>query len=173
MPPIILPQAFLHAPNTFKPVSHIGAMNNTSSTVLNFKNVVYSMRSCPKTQALSLKVFHYYISVHCPQTQASSPYVFTIIISVHCPKTRAKMEVPASRLCFSLLDLDKDLLLRCDHLNWITLAFCWQGKIRNNKPAWPWPWVLLLLLLLLLLLFFLHFFSHSLLFELRCVCKLD
>ena len=70
MPPIILPQAFLQAPNTFKPVSHIGAMNNTSSTVLNFKNVVYRMRPCPKTQALSLKVF------------------FTIIISVHCPKTQ-------------------------------------------------------------------------------------
>ena len=43
--------------HTFKPVSHIGAMNNTSSTVLNFKNVVYSMRSCPKTQALSSKGF--------------------------------------------------------------------------------------------------------------------
>ena len=49
MPPIILPQAFFHAPNTFKPVIHITAMNNTSSTVLNFKNVVYSMRSYPKT----------------------------------------------------------------------------------------------------------------------------
>ena len=47
MPPIILPQAFLHAPNRFKPVSHIGAMNKTSSTVLNFKNVVYIVRSCP------------------------------------------------------------------------------------------------------------------------------
>ena len=35
MPPIILPQAFLHAPNTFKPVCHIGA--RTSSTVLNLK----------------------------------------------------------------------------------------------------------------------------------------
>ena len=35
MPPIILPQAFLYASNTFKPVSHIGAMNNTSSAVLN------------------------------------------------------------------------------------------------------------------------------------------
>ena len=34
MPPIILPQAFLHDPNTFKPVSHIGAMNYTSSTVI-------------------------------------------------------------------------------------------------------------------------------------------
>ena len=57
MPLIILPQTFLHAPNTFKPVSHIGAMNITSSAVLNFKNVVYSMHSCPRTQALSLKVF--------------------------------------------------------------------------------------------------------------------
>ena len=57
MPPTILPQAFLHAPNTFKPVTHIGAMNNTSSTLLNFKNVVYSMRSCPKTQALIFQCF--------------------------------------------------------------------------------------------------------------------
>ena len=72
VPSIILPQAFLHTPNTFKPVSHIGAMNNTSSTSLNFKNVVYSMRSCPKTQALSLKVFYHYISVHCPKTEALS-----------------------------------------------------------------------------------------------------
>ena len=37
MPPLILQQAFLHAPNTFKPVNHIGAMNNTRSTVLNKK----------------------------------------------------------------------------------------------------------------------------------------
>ena len=51
-------------------------MNNTSSVVLNFKNVVYSMRSCPKTQALSLKVFYHYISVHCPKTQALPLKVF-------------------------------------------------------------------------------------------------
>ena len=57
MPPIILPQAFLHAPNTFKPVSHIGAMNNTSSTVLSFKNVVYSMRSGPKPKRYLEKFF--------------------------------------------------------------------------------------------------------------------
>ena len=55
MPPFILQQAFLHAPYTFKLVNHIGAMNNTSSTVLNLKNGIYSMRSCPKTQALSLE----------------------------------------------------------------------------------------------------------------------
>ena len=54
MSPIILPKAFLYAPNTFKPVCHIGAMNNTSSTVLDCKNVVYSMCTCPKTKALSL-----------------------------------------------------------------------------------------------------------------------
>ena len=116
MPPIILPQAFLHAPNTFKPVSHIGAINNTSCAVLNFKNVVYSMRSCPKTQALALKVFlplyyrtlsqnpsfiskrffHRYISVHCPKTQALFLKVFYHYISVHCPKTQAKPGVPAS-----------------------------------------------------------------------------
>ena len=72
MPPAILPQAFLHAPNTFKPVSHIGVMNNTSSTVLNFTKVVYSMRLCPKTQALSLNVVYHYVSVHYPKTQALS-----------------------------------------------------------------------------------------------------
>ena len=88
MPPIILPQAFLHAPNTFKPVSHIGAMNNTSSSVLNFKNVVYSMRSCPKTQVLSLKVFYHYIFVHCPKTQALSLKFFTIIFSYIVPKPK-------------------------------------------------------------------------------------
>ena len=76
MPPIVLPQAFLHAPNTFKPVSHIAANNNTRSTVCNFKNVVYNMRSCPKPQTLSLKIFYHYISVHCPKTQALSPKVF-------------------------------------------------------------------------------------------------
>ena len=72
MPPIILPQAFLHAQNTFKTVSHIGNVNNTSSIVLNFKNVVYSMRSCPETQALSLTEFYQYISVYCSNTQALS-----------------------------------------------------------------------------------------------------
>ena len=96
MPPIILPQAFLHAPNTLKPVGHIGAMNNTSSTVLNFKNVVYSMRSCPKTQALSLYVFYCYISVHRPKIQALSLYVFYYYISVHSHKTEVKPDVPAS-----------------------------------------------------------------------------
>ena len=48
MPPIILLQAFLHAPNTFKPASHVLVL-----LILNFKNVVYSMRSCPETQAES------------------------------------------------------------------------------------------------------------------------
>ena len=79
MPPIILPQAFLHAPNTFKPVSHIGTMNNTSSTVLNFKNVVHSMRSCPKTQALSLKGFYHNISVHRPKPKLYLYKFLTII----------------------------------------------------------------------------------------------
>ena len=86
MPPIILPQAFLHAPNTFKPVSHIGVMNNASSTVLNFTNVVYSMRLCPKTQALSQTIFYLYISVHYPKTQALSLKSFYHYFSVHCPK---------------------------------------------------------------------------------------
>ena len=35
MPPIILPHAFLHVPNTFKPVCHTDDMNNTRFTVLN------------------------------------------------------------------------------------------------------------------------------------------
>ena len=84
--PIILPQAFLHAPNTFKPASHIGVMNNTSYTVLNFTNAVYSMRSYPETQTLSLKAFKHYISVH-------------------CPKTRARPSVPASLFIFMLQGL--------------------------------------------------------------------
>ena len=99
MPLIILPQVFIHAQNTFlKPVSLTGAMNNTSSTVLNFKNMVYIMRSCPKTQTLSLQVFailfsyivpkpklylykffYHYISVQCPKIQALSLQVFAII----------------------------------------------------------------------------------------------
>ena len=110
MPPIILPQAFFHAPNTFKPVGHTDAMNNTSSKVLNFKNVVYSRRSCPKTHALCLSFiaksflplhfrtlspnpsfisksfFYHYISVHCPKTQALSLKVFTITFPYIVPK---------------------------------------------------------------------------------------
>ena len=57
MPPIILRKAFLHAPNTFKPVNHIDAMNKKSSTVLNFKTLFTAYVHVPKTQALSLKVF--------------------------------------------------------------------------------------------------------------------
>ena len=54
MPPIILPQVFFHAPNTFEPVIQTGAMNSMSSTVLYFNTVVYSTRSCPKTKVVSL-----------------------------------------------------------------------------------------------------------------------
>ena len=72
MPPIISPQALLHAPNTFKLVSDIGAMNNTSSTVLNFKTWFTACVHVPKTQALSLKVFYHYVSAHCPKTQTLS-----------------------------------------------------------------------------------------------------
>ena len=54
-------------------------MNNTSSTVLNFKFVVHSMRSCPKIQALSLKVFYHYIFEHCPKTQALSLKEFLLL----------------------------------------------------------------------------------------------
>ena len=54
---IILPQAFRYAPNTFKSICHIGTMNNTSYTVLNFKNMVCSMCTCPKSQYLSLDFF--------------------------------------------------------------------------------------------------------------------
>ena len=42
MPPIILPQASLHAPNTFKPVRQICAMNNTKSTALNSKQTRFT-----------------------------------------------------------------------------------------------------------------------------------
>ena len=83
---------------TFKPLCHTSAMINAISTVLNFKTVVYSMRSCPKTQALSLKIvciifpynvpkpmlyllrlFYHFISVHCLKTQALSLRFFTTI----------------------------------------------------------------------------------------------
>ena len=85
----------------------IGVMNNTSSTVLNFINVVYSMRSCTKSQALCLYIFltlyvrtlsqnpsfistsfYHYISVHCPKTQALSLQVFTIIFLYIVPKPK-------------------------------------------------------------------------------------
>ena len=89
IPPIILPQAFLHAPNMFKPVSHIGAMNNTSSTVLNFKIVVYSIRSCPKTQALSLKVFTIIFPYIVPKPKLYLYKFFYYYISVHLSKTQA------------------------------------------------------------------------------------
>ena len=84
MPPIIF-----FAPNTFQPVSHIGVLNNTSSTVINFTNVVYSMRSYPKTQVLSLKVFYHCIYIHCAKAQALSLKGFYGYISVHCPETQA------------------------------------------------------------------------------------
>ena len=48
--PIILPQAFHHAPNTIKPVCHIGAMINTSSTVLNFKTWFTAFVHAPKSK---------------------------------------------------------------------------------------------------------------------------
>ena len=69
MPPIILPQAFLHAPNTFKTSKSHLCYEQYELYSIEFQNVVYSMRSCPNTQALSLKVFYHYISVHRPKTQ--------------------------------------------------------------------------------------------------------
>ena len=48
MPPIILTQAFLYAPNTFKPVCHICAMSNTSSTVLDCKTWFTTCVHVPK-----------------------------------------------------------------------------------------------------------------------------
>ena len=73
-----------HAPNTFKPVSQIGAINNMSSTVLYFNTVVYSMRSCPKTRVLSLKKCPQYISGHCPKTQAISISFLTLYFRALC-----------------------------------------------------------------------------------------
>ena len=58
MPQIILPQVFLHAPNTFKPVSHIGSMNNTSSTVLNFKTWFTACVHVPKPKLYLYKFFN-------------------------------------------------------------------------------------------------------------------
>ena len=56
MSSITLPQAFLYAPNTFNPVSHIGAMNKYElySTELKRKTWLTRMRGGPKTQASSL-----------------------------------------------------------------------------------------------------------------------
>ena len=93
MPTIILPQAlnFLHAPNTFKPVSYIGDMNNTSSTVLNLKKkrgLQHAFMS-QNPSFISKSFFYHYISVHCPKTQALYLLGFFPYISVHCPKTQA------------------------------------------------------------------------------------
>ena len=93
-PSIILPQAFLHDPNTFKSVSHISATNNTSSTVLNVKNVDYSMSQNPSFIPKSF--FYHYISLHCPITQAISLEVFYHYVSLHYPKTKTKPGFPAS-----------------------------------------------------------------------------
>ena len=97
MPPIILPQAFLHAPNMLKPVCHIGAMNNSSSTVLNLKNVVYSTRTCPKPK-LYLYFFFNYIFVHCPKTRASCLKIIELILNI------------APRLCYTGDNLGQSLL---------------------------------------------------------------
>ena len=109
-----MPPALLHVPNAFKPVSHIGSMNNTSSTVLNFKNVVYSMRFMSQNPSFfSLSFFTIifpYIQYIVPNPSFISISFFTILftnivpkpklydlfkffqhyISVHFPKTRAK-----------------------------------------------------------------------------------
>ena len=88
MPPIILPQAFFQAPNTFKPVSHISAMNNTSS--IKFKKRVLQHAFMSQNQSFVCISFYRYISVHCPKTQALS-LVFTIngiIFSYIVPKSK-------------------------------------------------------------------------------------
>ena len=110
MPPIILPRAFLYAPNTFKPVSHIGAINNTSSTVLNLKKkrgLLHAFRS-QNSSFISKSFFYHHISVNFPKTQAFYLYAFLPLyfrtlsqnlsfifirlyqyISVHCPNPQA------------------------------------------------------------------------------------
>ena len=105
MPPIVLPQAFLHAPNTFKAVSHISAMNNTSFSVLNFKTWFTACAHVPNPSFISISFFtiifpffspnpsfisisfYHYIYVHCPKIFISLPFYH--YISVHCPKTQA------------------------------------------------------------------------------------
>ena len=57
MSPIILPQSFLHAPNTFKPVSHIRSMNNTSSIVLNIKKMWFT--ACVHAPKPKLYLFNF------------------------------------------------------------------------------------------------------------------
>ena len=106
MPPIVFPQAFFHAPNTFKPVSHIGAMNETSFAVLNFKTWFTACAHVPNPSFISISFFtiifpffspnpsfisisfYHYISVHCPKTQALSLKVFTIILLYIDPKPK-------------------------------------------------------------------------------------
>ena len=102
MPPIILSQPFLHVPNTFKPVNHIGAMDNTSSTVLNKKKRGLQYAFMSQNPSFISNFFYHCISVHCPKTQVLTLKVCYHYISVHCPKTRAKTGVPASSIFYKL-----------------------------------------------------------------------
>ena len=83
-----LPQAFLNASNTFKPVSYIGAMNNTSSTVLNFSTW-----------------FTLTASVHVPKPKLYLQKFFTIIFPHIVPKPK---QCWASQLV--LLSLESDYI---------------------------------------------------------------
>ena len=118
MPPIILPHAFVHAPNTFKLVSHIGAMNNTSSTVLKSQNVVYSMRSCPKTQALSQKVFTIIFAYIVPKPKLYLYKFFTILFPYIAPnpkQSQASQLVKCNYVYVLLFKPFKHVALICTH----------------------------------------------------------
>ena len=136
MPPIILPQAFFQAPNTFKPVSHVGAMNNTSSIKFQKRGLQHAFMS--QNQSFVCISFYRYISVHCPKTQALSlkflPLYFRTLsqnpscisffyhyISVHCPKIRAKPGVSAS------LEKLKRLPTKVRTIFFANLEIYWNG----------------------------------------------
>ena len=90
--PIILLQVFFQAPNTFKPVCHLGAMNNTSSTVLNFQKRGLQHAFMSQNQSFisiiflplyfrnfsqnsSCIVFYHYISVHYSKSFISKSFL--------------------------------------------------------------------------------------------------
>ena len=99
-----------------KPVRHIGAMNNTSSAVLNFKTWFTACVHVPNPSFISKRFLPLYfqtlsknpsfISISflplyfrtLSQNPSFNSIRFYLYISVHCPKTRAKPGVLASTL---------------------------------------------------------------------------
>ena len=116
MQPIILPQAFLHAPNTFKQVSHIGAMNKLHIIEFKKRGLQHAfMSQNPNFISKSFLRLYFRTLSQNPNfisksfflplyflTLSQNPSFISIsfyhYISVHCPKTRAKPGVPATFL---------------------------------------------------------------------------